>query len=191
MSKPKSRGISPFPVYVATLADGRIVRMSFWTAKKAKGFDFEDGRRTIAACYSRQDSVASNELTPQEHERAVRGARILTPRQREDAANFWKVFKPIDILDGYVEHPTVGRIRDPHFEARESGAVQPIKRPAKRKAEQSAPIPEGSVIALGDALQTLVNWVEHWGPRTGYGASFPELDTARAALATIPQSRVA
>jgi hypothetical protein len=46
----------PFPVYVATLANGETARLSFFSPQ-GKPFDFARGRAAVKACWSRPEGA--------------------------------------------------------------------------------------------------------------------------------------
>jgi hypothetical protein len=77
----------PFPVYVATFPNDETARLSFWSPQ-GKPFDFERGRRAVAACWSRP----------------------------EGARGFATTYPPRPIIDGHVEW-NGERHDDPYFHA--------------------------------------------------------------------------
>jgi len=154
MAKDWKGGLYPAPVYEATLADGRVVRASFWT-KAGKPIDYEAGRRTIAALYARPDAVAmtaeQEKARHEEIQRANRQAAALGVKRDqiraqygedcwrydnaeklyqemvtrlaflqtdgpERAASFFVTAAPPQIVRGFVEHASIGRVADPMSE---------------------------------------------------------------------------
>jgi len=107
-------GIYPAPIYEAHFADGTIGRCSFWSAA-GKPINFAYGKRAVAAVFARPECQV---WRPKPTVRLYAGngeePAIYTPIERaDDPATFWTITAPrADIVRGFVEHESIGRIED-------------------------------------------------------------------------------
>jgi hypothetical protein len=146
----KFNTIWPLPVYVATFADGEMVRLSFGSPQK-KPLDFERGRRMV--CHA-----ARNGVFPARVERHEKWGYVMA-RYNEDGsiyreAQYYEVPSRADIVAGHVE---VGgqSFPDPHF-APAAAPVLVVARARKSAYERAlALLPELSFAELEDLARAV------------------------------------
>src|SRR5271165_4756338 len=156
--------VYPFPVYVATFADGTVARMSFWN-KAGKPWDFASGRRLLAwAVGAGRDRAAAAEYAatcvstgigvcpPEAWFASLQGRRFLrsvaarllddiVPELGGKLATWfrerlgWPVAE--DMIAGHVEHDGK-RFDDPEFAPAPSNVVALPKRRATAAELQKA-----------------------------------------------------